>query len=218
MTKIRLARGFTAGVYVLLLLVPLFLQGCVSSVALSSDDKSRIRTVSVNQADIEVPQELYYHGPAQAALGALGLVGGLAGAGMAEEPRAKLKEMTGIENIQLAAILQAAFKRGLGESTTLRVVENNADAKIKIKVTSYGLRISEPFATTVKPWITARVTLVDSADKVVFENLYIPEITSSGDFAQVYPSDEYLAKPALFRSGLERAAEVMAEKMTAGLK
>lgn len=186
--------------------------GCAGT-ALSLEDRARIKTVSVSERDIEVPEELYYFGPGQAALNVLGVAGGLAGASAAEGPKAKLKEITDREAISVRAIMLSTVKRKVQELNTFKLVESGADAQMKIKITRYGLRISEPMASTVKPWISAEVSLVRSPDSVVFQGKYMPEVMSGKDFAQVYPLEKYLENPALFRTGLEKAADIVVGKM-----
>lgn len=97
----------------LTLVVSALLAGCASSQALTKPDRESLQAVSINK-DVILPEDVYYHGPAQTAAGALGgAVGAVVGLALAKEPKAKIKAAMKEAGIDVAQIVREQFETEL---------------------------------------------------------------------------------------------------------
>lgn len=191
-----------------LLLFPMLalLVGCVSTVNLSPEAKSSIKTIKVSQ-NVTIPTKIIYFGQESALLG-----DGPLSAFVENDTRAQLQKE--VPPAELKSINIAAFKNALSK-THYRVVNNNADATMTINIKDYGFAAPTGFSNTLKPQFSVVATLTNKQNQTIWKQWALISTLSSN-----MPSttqDELLAHPDRLRAIYRSVAETAANRIVATL-
>lgn len=185
-----------------LLLFPMLalLVGCASTINISPQAKSQIKTINVSQ-NVTVPDEMLFYGQDAALMGGIGM--------LADTPARKQLEKE-VPASELKAINVAAFKNALNK-THYRVVNSNADATMTLDIKAYGFAAPFPLSKTLKPQFNVVATLTNKQNQTVWRQSAI--ITTLSSNMQSTTEDELLAHPERLRSIYQSVAETVANRM-----
>jgi hypothetical protein len=201
----------------LTLIAATLLTGCVSSQALTKPDRESLQAVSLNKAVI-LPEDLYYHGPAQTAAGALGgAVGALVGVALAKEPKAKLKAAMAEGGIDVGQIVREQFESELSAARIFpSMLPEGGDAEFKFEVRIVGFAQPHGFSGQLKPMLGVTGMLVRPDGKVLWKKYEY--VTNLNDQTPAYSFDDYIQKPEALRNALTAAAKIVTGALVVHIK
>jgi len=200
---------------IFVLLAILIISGCAT---VSRDEIKKIKSISFEKNDIEVTEELYYESTGQALAGAIfGPLGALAAEGEAKGPREILKNIVQSEEISVSDMLLTSVKEKIEDKKLFILKENQADARIKIKVFRYGLTTYAPFSSKIIPDMVAIISIVTNENVIIFKKRY------RNAWADPDPSipklwKEYIENPEYIREGFQDVVRQIVEKFMADLE
>jgi hypothetical protein len=186
-----------------ILLFPMLalLVGCASTVNLSPEAKSKIKTIKISE-NVTAPDGMFYYGRSAALLGNIGMLTEISAREQLdkEAPPAELK-----------AINVTAFKNALSK-THYRVVNGDADATMTIIIRSYGF-IAPPFGLTktIKPELNVVAMLANKKDQIIWiQWSYISDLSKNTPSTS---EDELLAHPEKLRAIYQLTANIAANQI-----
>lgn len=195
---------------ILIITLTATINGCASS-HFSEEEKAAIKTVSINKKNVIVPEKLFYYGPAQAWGHAISPLLEEIANSAAKEPEDILTDIVNNKGISLSSMLTTTMIQKLKESKTFKVIDHDADAEIKIKVEKYGLIDAGNMGATVKPWIIAEISIIDSHKNIIYQGRYWPN-DKPGEDSGKYTGEQYFSNPALLRTGLENSVAQLTDE------
>ncbi len=208
------SRAATAGA----LAVSLLLAACANSpVAMKDDARAAIHTVSIDPT-VTLPEDMYYQGPGQTALGMLGIVGALAAQSSSATPRARLHAVMDANNISVPNIVSTEFAKQAGSATGMNFVVGNdpADAHVKMSVLMYGLVQSQGFGSTLYPVFTVTATMTKADGTVLWKDTdYVTAL--NGDNKEGHTIEDYLKDPELLRKSFTSGSDLVGHMLAANL-
>lgn len=189
--------------------------GC-AGVELSSADRAQTTTIKILAND-RMPEEMFFHGKAQSAAGAFGVVGALAGMAMASSPKAQILEKMKEHNIQLPMILQAEFGKAMQSQQDFRIVDetSSADTDMLLTVNGYGLGQSHGFSK-LYPILNVSASLRKPDGRVIWQKTdYVTALNKENNHG--YEFDEYMEKPELLRETWSVACSIVSRMLVSEL-
>nr|WP_143838070.1 hypothetical protein [Nitrospira cf. moscoviensis SBR1015] len=188
--------------------------GCtgLSKIELSSADRAQTTTIKI-LANERMPEDMFFHGKAQSAAGAFGVVGALAGMAMAGSPKAQILETMNKHNILLPMILRTEFSKALQSQQDFRVVDETspADADMLLTVNVYGLGQSHGFSK-LYPILNVSASLRKPDGRVIWQNTdYVTALNKENN--QGHEFDEYIENPELLRGTWSVACSIVSRML-----
>lgn len=190
-----------------ILLLPMLalLVGCASTVNLSPQAKSELKTINVSQ-NVAVPVDIFYYGQDAALMGAA--------AGMLlDTPVSKQLEKE-VPAAELKAITVAAFKNALSK-TRYHAVNGNADATMTITIKAYGFDAPFMLSKTLKPQFNVVATLTNKNNQTIWKQWAL--ITALSSNTPSTTETELLTQPEKLRSIYKSVAEMAANRIVSTL-
>lgn len=197
---------------IICLIFAFMLTGCATTKTMSANDKSTIKTVSVNK-NVKYPQEMYYMAPGSAVGIMFGSVGALAVSAANSSPAKQFTKLARDNNIYIEQIVRDQLIKQINESKKFEVTDDakQADADMFIDVKSYGFSIPTGFSSVVKPTMRVDAQLVKDSRIVWANSSYIFEIVG-GDLPAYKPS-VLKNNPVNIANAWNKAAEQAAKKI-----
>lgn len=198
---------------IILLLAVFSLAGCGPQMVQPSGSLAEgfiIRTVSV-EPKVTITDEPFVQTPGE--LWAAGFAGGL-GAYIAAEASAEENfiALLKAKNIDLKAMVSQSFKDQLARNSTIKLVNNQSDVKIRFQILFYGIHPSGPFSDSVEPMLEVGAEVYDKYGTHIMN---LSESIKFPDDEQVKPylMEEYLESPDLLAKSFGALSAIIANSL-----
>lgn len=197
----------------------LLLAACASnpSVSMNETVRASVHTVSVDPV-VTLPADMYYQGPGQGALMALGVVGALVSQGTAATPKARIHAVMEANNISLQDIVAAEFAKQAGAATPMKFVVGNepADAHVKLVVNMYGIAQSQGFGSTLYPVMNITATMTKADGTVLWKDTdFVSPLNS--DNKEGHTIEDLLKEPELIRKSFTSGSDLVGHMLATNL-
>lgn len=197
----------------ILLLAILSLVGCGPQMVQPSGKLPEdfiIRTVSL-VPEVTIVDEPFVQTPGE--LWAAGVAGGL-GAFLAADASAEENfiALLKAKNIDLKAMVRQTFRDKLSTNTSIKLVNDKADIKIRMQILFYGIHPSGPFSESVEPMLEVGAEVYDKHGVHVMS---LSESIKFPDDEQVTPylMEQYLESPDLLADGFNALSNIIANSL-----
>lgn len=202
----------------LLVIFGVMLSGCASTIPLSSDNKARIRHVSVSE-EIKLPEKATYYGWDSPLTGTafIGDSGSqLTASLLSEKLNTKDWSITAYANkhhVTPDLILRREFIRQLKSNAHFGkpVVREAADAHFVLTIKGWGIGQKNTFSKSYKPILRVHARLIDNNGKTIWEDYQAIRNTSSKTWGTGYK--EYFKDPENMRKAFSSASELIVAEM-----
>jgi len=196
----------------------LLVGGCATSVEMTPESRSSVRTISM-QPQIPIgPIRVMTMGRALS-IGLSGVLGGAVGGAIVggaqatakNEPADQMTEAMAKNGIRIDQVFRDEFIRQVGEKHPFKLVDGEGDDQLVIVVPIWGLSVPDPYQYALRPIVTAIAILKDPSGKVVWKDV---ERSSELNFSVPrHTLGEFQANPEFLREGFRKASETVVGKL-----
>lgn len=187
--------------------------------SLSAADRANVRTVTLNPV-IGLPKELSFQSRRESLMmGGFGLIGALLSIDGAKESARDVVSTMNRNNISIRTIATTEFKRALVAIPYFTVTDDKAiaDAELTLVVNYVGLSQTHGLSALLYPIMSISATMRRKDGAVIWQKSdHISPLNSENKDG--YEFADYLAQPALLRSGFSATAAVLSRDLVAELK
>jgi hypothetical protein len=190
--------------------------GCATSISLTKQSRETTSSVSVEK-NVGVPDQIFYHGPAQSLGMAFGLVGVLVAEAAAQGPKGQLKAAMAEGHVDLGEIVREQFAAALTEAAVFpAIAPDGGEAEFQLEVRIFGFARPPGFSSRLKPMLGVRGTLARRDGPVLWQKYdYVTNLTEE---TPSHTLEEYLQTPKLIEESLTAAAKIVARQLVKDMR
>lgn len=199
-----------------LIALVLTLSGCASTTPLTMESRNAIQVVAVIP-EVEMPDQLVYHGGAQSIGLAFGLIGGVLGSVASAGPAERFAAFMEESEIYVDQIVYSEFIAEFDQAGLFtRKDSGSVDAEIRLEVQLYGLTQVHGLSSRLHPQIAVQSTMVDASGNVVWQEHH--RVPPMGSGVPAYSAAEYTENPELLREAMHAAARLVSRGLIDGIR
>jgi len=187
-----------------------------AKIPLSAESAQSLRTVAIS-SDVEIPEQLFFHGKTQSITSNFGLIGSLIGDSAKETSQTALKEAMDKRNVSVPSIVRSAFRNEMAKHTPYKPLKNGAksDANLVLTVDSYGFGATG-LSSKFSPHLVVIAEMLDSEGDVIWRNKGAATSITKNNKAK-YTYEQMLTSPDVLREMIQTAANLAASDAMADL-
>jgi hypothetical protein len=193
---------------------------CVTTKRFDQNYRTQVKEVTISSEKLP---EFTYYGPGAAfktGLGAAlgGAVGGaIAGTATDDSDDTKFKAAFQQAGFDPAVAIAQSFSRKIKEKSNIVTRdEGQADAKISIQITNFGLGKGWGFADQTKPMMSVTFAMTDpSTGHLIWQDNLVIDTVS--DEAKYHSYEEWLGDPNLLKSEFLKSIDVLTDKAVSSM-
>ncbi|ABS76741.1 hypothetical protein CbuD7D7780_08740 [Coxiella burnetii] len=200
----------------LTMILMLALTGCATYMPLSQQSRTSLRSIAV-QKGVQVPKEMYYRGPGSSAGALFGALGGLITAAANVDPAKKLGYYAESHHVLIAQIVRSSMIDAIKHETRYKLIDSKfADAKLWIKIKTYGFSIPHGFSDMLRPILSVQAKLVNRNGKTIWKKSSWTGLIGSG--LPNYSKKDLAHNPDKIRQAWTLAANKVAKQIVQTLR
>jgi hypothetical protein len=203
-------------VSILLLSLLVMFSGCAGNIALTKENKSSLKEVSVSQ-QVSNPARITVIGIREFALSGLGGIGGaVVATELAKSPEAALKAVMEKEGIDPGQIFREQFINQLKNcGLSCAIVDQGGDAEFKLSI-AYATFMKPPgFTHNLKLQISMKASLVKPDGSILWKDS--ERVTTMASGTPSHSFKDYVTEPELIREAFTVCSKIVAEKLVNNL-